>query len=295
MRACVLLLSLLLVFSAVRAGVTKQLDKLTSSITTNQPSALEKKAQKEQDASNSALSILLYHPNYLLPAYYTQSPDYAAYGHDTPDQQKLKHAEFKAQFSILLPLDSNFLGKKNLALDAAYTQTMYWQLYTDSPYFREINYMPEIFLNWHPKINWFIHGGIVHQSNGRGGEYERSWNRVFMDFIFARGNWYFSIKPWVLVFKRSTSDLHNPDIQHYLGNGRFMVAYKFGDNEISIMSRNNLQSGFKRGALQVDVSHHIYLHFNLFMELFSGYGQSLIDYKHRTNGIGIGFSLNNNL
>lgn len=279
--------------SAWAVDFSKKLDKAAMAITTNKPSAYEKKHQAEKALSKNLLGIVLYHPNYILPAYYTQSPDYAVYRNNTPDSQKVQRMEFKAQLSILIPVVSDVFGYQKTALNLAYTQISYWQVYAASQYFRETDYEPEAFLVWHPKINWFVHAGVVHQSNGRGGEYERSWNRVYSDVIFARGDWYFSIKPWVLIFKSQSSDLHNPNIRHFLGNGRFLVAYKFGGNEISLMSRNNLQSGFKRGAVALDISRHLYSHFNVYLQFFSGYGQSLIEYNHRTNALGIGFSLNN--
>lgn len=271
---------------------SKKVDHVTTDITTNQPSAYEKKMDAEARFSKNMLGIMLYKPTYVLPVYYTSSPYYAIYQNNTPDNQRVQNTEFKAQLSLLIPVMQHFLGYQHTSLDIAYTQLSYWQVYASSQYFRETDYEPEVFLNWHPKVNWFVHFGLVHQSNGRGGTYERSWNRAYTDLILARGNWYFSVKPWVLIFKGQSSDLHNPNIRRYLGNGRFLAAYKFGDNELSIMSRNNLQSGFKRGAIEASYSRHIYSHFNLFIQYFSGYGQSLIEYDHRTNGVGIGVALN---
>lgn len=273
--------------------LTAKVDNTLTAITTDKPSAYEQKNAEEAELLNNPLGIVLYKPTYILPAYYTQSPDYAIYQNNTPDSQKVQQMELKAQFSFLLPLVTDLFNYPNTDLDVAYTQLSYWQVYAASQYFRETDYEPEIFVSWHPKVNWFAHFGVVHQSNGLGGEYERSWNRAYTDLIFARGNWDFSVEPWVLIFTSESSDLHNPDIPHYLGNGEFNVAYKLGKNEFSVMSRNNLESGFSRGAEEIDYSHYLYKHFNVYLQFFSGYGQSLIEYNHYTNAVGVGISLNN--
>lgn len=277
---------------AIDRTVVTKVDKTMTAITTDQPSAYEKKRKKQEEYSKNILGIILYNPTYILPAYYTQSPDNAVYKGSTPDDQTVQRMEFKAQFSFLLPVVSDVFDHPNTDIDIAYTQLSYWQVYANSQYFRETDYEPETFVSWHPKVNWFIHTGVVHQSNGRGGEFERSWNRAYADMIFARGNWYFSVEPWVLIFKKESADLHNPDIQHYMGNGQLQVAYKLGENEFSVMSRNNIQSGFHRGAVEADYSHQLYEHFKVYLQLFSGYGQSLIEYNHYTNAVGVGISLN---
>ena len=133
----------------------------------------------------------------------------------------------------------------------------------------------------------------MHQSNGRGGTSERSWNRAFANFLFYGDNWMVSIKPWMLIFKSSSSDLHNGDISHYLGHGRLLAAFKLGDRfSVSLESRNNLESGFSRGMEEIELSYRLYKHFSLFAQGFSGYGQTLLSYDHYTNALGVGVSFN---
>ena len=60
------------------------------------------------------------------------------------------------------------------------------------------------------------------------------------------------------------------------------------------MSRNNLESGFDRGAVEAGWSFPLgnYPYLKGYIQYFYGYGESLIDYDRRVNRIGIGISLN---
>lgn len=271
---------------------TQKVDKTLNQITGTKTSALQKHYEEQKKANESPLGITFLEPTYVLPFYYTANPDQAVYANNTPDNQKVKNAEFKAQLSFMFPLWPHMFGNQNVSLNVSYTQLMYWQFYAKSQYFRETDYEPAVFVSYNFHKNWLLYTGVMHESNGRGGEYERSWNRAYMNLMFSRGNWMVSIEPWILIFKAQSSDLHNPDIKRYLGNGRLLLAYKFGKNEVSFMSRNNLQSGFKRGAIELTYSYHLLKHLYLYTQYFNGYGQSLIEYNHRTQAYGIGVALN---
>lgn len=245
----------------------------------------------EKKVVSSPFGIVLFKPNYILPFYYTGSPYYRIYNGNTPDDQKVQNLEFKFQISLMIPVWDHMFGTKN-SLNIAYTQLSYWQLYTRSPYFRETNYEPQIFISHPINNNWHVDLGAVHQSNGRGGTFERSWNRVYANIIYSGANWMVSIKPWALIFQGSSSDLHNPDITSYLGHARLLLAYKWRHQEFSLMSRNNLESGFKRGAVQFTWSFPLYHRLRGYVQLFSGYGQSLIEYDHYTASAGAGIAFN---
>lgn len=266
-------------------------DALTD-ITGKQNSLLQRRLQEESQVVKNPFGILLYQPNYILPFYYTQTPDQSIRP-STPDNERVQSAEFKGQLSFKVPVTKNLFNLANTSFNIAYTQLMYWQVYAKSQYFRETDYAPEMFVSYQPQKNWMLNFGAVHQSNGRGGSYERSWNRVYGELLFSGQNWLVSVKPWVLIFKNESSDLHNSNITRYMGNGEVRFVYQIGDSEISFMSRNNLQSGFSRGAEELDWSYHLWQHFYLYTQLFSGYGQSLIEYNHYTNAAGIGIALNN--
>ena len=269
----------------------KQLKTVAEDITTTKTSPLQKKIEVQRKASSNPFAILLFHPNYVMPFYYTAMPDYKIYKGITPDNQKIKKQEFKAQISFQFPLFRGIFHKR-LDLFASYTQLFFWQFYSKSQFFRETNYEPAVFLRHNFLKNWVLDFGVVHESNGRGGKLERSWNRLFMNLGFSGQRWYVSLKPWILIFKQKSSDLHNKHIARYLGYGRFLFAYKFHKAVFSIKLRNIIASAFKHKAEQLTFSYPIKGRIRFYVQVFNGYGQSLIEYNHKTVAAGVGIELN---
>ena len=235
-------------------------------------------------------AIAFYKPTYVLPFYYTRSPYQQVYVGHTPDEQKIQSQEFKAQFSIQVPLFFDIVGKDS-ELSIAYTQRMYWQFYAKSQFFRETNYQPELFFSKKISPNFWVNLGVEHESNGRGGKLERSWNRAYVNAIFSKGNFAMSIRPWMLIFKRYSSDTHNSDITYYLGHGELILSYKLYHLDLSWKMRNNFESGFRRGANELSCSVPVLGKIKLYVQYFTGYGQSLIEYDHFTSAFGIGIAL----
>lgn len=269
----------------------QKLDALLQTLTPNERTALANRAALENKVVNNPYSLLLYKPTYILPFYNTQMPYQAIYQGQTPNNQTVMKTEFKGQLSFQVPIFQTILQKGD-RLAMAYTQDSFWQVYADSQYFRETNYAPEIFFRRMEtnKLTWQV--GFVHQSNGRGGDYERSWNRLYGEMIYSGSNWVMNFNTWVLVLKHVSSNLHNPNITDYMGNGNTRLSYKIGPTTLSLMTRNNLQSRFKRGAEQFTFSFPLQGHFHGFVFAFSGYGQSLIEYDHYTNAVGLGIAFN---
>jgi len=237
--------------------------------------------------------ITPYKPNYLMVGY-NPNPNNAPFQEAFPDEDiDFKAAEVKFQISFMFPIVHNIFGN-NGSLYVAYTNRSFWQLFDDdlSAPFRETNHEPEAWLQFssNRKIlgitNKLIAFGFIHQSNGRNDPISRSWNRLFANFIFEKNNFAFSIKPWIIV-----GDLvGNEDIRDYMGNIELRGVYKLHRHTISLMLRNNLQSGFSKGSFQVDWSFPIYQRVRGYTQYFNGYGESLIDYNVHNNTLGVGLS-----
>lgn len=273
------------------------LSVISSIAVATQFTALDRHIQDIQKADANTFAISLYRPTYVLPLYYTNSPDQKVYEDETPSNQKLDQVELKYQISFLVPIWQKMFHKPS-SLYLAYTQLSYWQAYNQSAFFRETDYEPEIFVatafnktligSWQLK---FFTVGAVHQSNGKGGTMERSWNRIYVEGIFGEGNWMVSIKPWYIIHGK-TMQMRNHDIGKYLGHAQAVIAYQWGKQTFAVMLRNNIESGFRRGAADLTWSFPLIKKVRFYTEFFSGYGQSLIEYNHRTNSFGIGLSLN---
>ncbi|MES2615403.1 MAG: phospholipase A [Bdellovibrionota bacterium] len=261
-------------------------EEFLDSITPTETSPLEDKVLNQKKYSNLPNFITLHDINYLLPYYHTQSPYKAVYEGNTPEQQSVMQTEFKGQFSVEVPIIHD------LSLNASYTQLVFWQVYAHSQYFRETNYEPTIYVNYHLYRNWLLSAGFDHQSNGRGGEYERSWNRMIGSAQFSGKHWFTKLDVWGLVAQGESSDLHNPDIEKYLGHERITLGYKIADFVVALEVQN-IEGGFERGSIIASASYPIANQINLYTQYFNGYGQSLIEYNHPTQGFGVGISFNN--
>jgi phospholipase A1 len=259
--------------------------------TAQESSCLEKKIEEMKETSDNPSVIGLFRPKYLLPFYHTAAPYRDLYEGHTAGGQELSQREVKGQLSFQIPLIE---GIADLPVDlvGAYTQVFYWQFYVQSAYFRETNYEPEIFVR--AKCNgWgFVNLGLSHQSNGQGGKMERSWNRLYVDVQFSNSHLYVSLKPWLVILRKESIDLYNPDISKYMGSGQVVISYKKDDFIASLLLRNHLESGFRRGTEELSLSFPQMKHFRFYVQAFHGYGLSLAEYDHSTRGIGVGFAVN---
>lgn len=245
-------------------------------------------------SSSNNLLLQQYKDNYVLPFYYTQKLNYPEYQSVIPEDGKLSKYNVNFQISLKYRLASGILNQ-NDKLYVAYTQRSNWQAYASSAYFRDTEYEPSIFWTLPEKAENNTLGyagttvGLVHESNGRGGEQERSWNRAFADFTFEHNNYTLSIKPW-LRLDFGAKD-YNKDITNYMGYGRVSMNWSVDNkNLISLTVRNALESGFSRGYERITWSFPIYKRLRGYMMLESGYGISISDYNHYDNAGGIGFS-----
>ena len=127
----------------------------------------------------------------------------------------------------------------------------------------------------------------------------RSWNRVYAQLGFERsdpqrGDWAVLLRPWYRIKEKSSKD-DNPDITDYIGHGDVQVLYRKGPYALSVTGRGNLRTG--RGAGTIDFTFPLSSSpapsypLKGYVRLFSGYGQSLIDYNARQTTLSIGFTL----
>lgn len=181
---------------------------------------------------------------------------------------------------------------------AAYTQLALWQAYNAriSAAFREINYEPEAFLSYNTdtdllgaRLN-FVMIGFNHQSNGQIEPLSRSWNRVVAGALIQKGKNHFLIRHWTRMPERAKDD-DNPGMGRYLGYGDLLFMRNGKNNSISVLLRNNLRTGDNKGALQVDWSFPLHKNLKGYLQYFTGYGETLIDYNRPSTRIGLGVAL----
>jgi len=199
---------------------------------------------------------------------------------------KLEDAELKFQLSLKQRIfQTNFY--------VAYTQKSFWRVLDDddSRPFRETNYNPEFFYRLLPKNNplgkwWGGNIGYEHESNGSKEPTSRSWDRLYVSPFFEYKRFRADLKIWYKIDEGEEDD--NPDIQDYYGYAQLKLAYEWPDNHmLSMISRFNPEK--KRGGCQFDYSlpspsQNIFF----FAQLWTGYGESLIDYNNYITSFGFG-------
>jgi len=266
--------------------------------------AVTRRVTYESKNQGNLFTIIPHRPNYLLLASYNDN--LSGEGLQLEDSE-LDYTEVKFQLSFKAPLTRDLFGYENGRLYAAYTMKSLWQAYNNdiSSPFRETNHEPEIFVALKSDREFFginnpyILAGVSHQSNGRGGDRSRSWNRLYLDFIFERGDFALSIKPWYRLPEESKSFLgdpggdDNPDISSYMGYGELTAGWSKYGHTVSIMLRNNLRHDHNRGAVELGWSFPLGDEIPLkgYLQYFNGYGESLIDYNTSVNRIGLGVLL----
>jgi phospholipase A1 len=260
-------------------------------------SAIDRRMDLEWVITDNPFAIVPHRPTYLLPLRYNSRLNEAPYAATDPELAT-EQSELKFQFSFKVPLIKGVLFNKGY-LSFGYTQLSYWKAYSgnySSP-FRETDHEPELLLVMPAKYRLFgLDGRLVglslnHQSNGRSEPLSRSWNRVMLDFIMEKDDFYLSFKPWWRIPEHLQSD-DNPDIDDYMGNFELRALQQYRDHSLGIMLRNNLQRE-NRGAVQLDYTFPIGRRINGYLQIFNGYGESLIDYDHHSNSIGVGILLAN--
>jgi phospholipase A1 len=258
---------------------------------------------KRESAVDDNRSVLLSHRrNYLLPLTWAYNPNDRPFEDAGIDNgASLDNFEAQFQISLKLPIAEGVFSDHD-AIFGGFTLRAFWQVYnTDiSAPFRESNYEPEIF--WGMPVPWKILGGdaalvslgLSHQSNGRSQPLSRSWNRIYAELVWERWRYVFHLKTWWRIPEDEKDDPldadgdDNPHIEDFMGNFEFTVAYRKFDQEISVLLRNNLDSDENHGALQVDWTFPLEGRYRGYLQLFTGYGESLIDYDERIQRLGIG-------
>jgi len=259
--------------------------------------------------------IMVYRPNYVISRWSSdpnEQPSSPAAGRQTAVPQDLDPNELKFQVSLKTELISReafehigvtpllgYVGIDSVRLWFGYTQTVFWQAYNakNSRPFRETDYEPEAILTFGTgnEGNGFklINLGLVHQSNGSTEAESRGWNRAYL-----QGGWEWNrlsmlARVWYRL-PESVKDDDNPDIKDYLGRGDLVTRYQTAGGYVtSVLLRHTLRSNPSRGFAQLDWATPVLTWIGaarLHLQVSSGYGESLIDYNHKQNTLGIGMS-----
>lgn len=221
-------------------------------------------------------------------------------------------SEGRIQLSVRTKIGQGFLTRdepvKRDSLWFAYSQQSYWQLFSSaiSRPFRVTDHEPELIYivptDAELPGGWRLrYSGISfnHQSNGQPLPLSRSWNRVILMAGMEKDQRFnLSGRLWQRMPEEADSD-DNPGISDYVGRAEIRGNWNVNkDNTLGLTVRHSLAAtangsyrlewtqvlgGGNRGRYDSGLRFHT--------QLFSGYGDSLLDYNYHRTVLSIGLSL----
>ena len=277
-------------------------DPISALANAGRGSLLDGRWELARDSKLGVFNLRAYKPIYALPIFRAASTNSSPQS-PNPDNtvtqwHDLQPVESKFQLSFKTKIVESLFGD-NGDLWGAYTQTSRWQLFNgeESRPFRETNYEPElmlVFRNRYHLAGWngrMAAIGINHQSNGQADPQSRSWNRIVATIGLDRENWALVLRPWWRIPEGTRED-NNSDIEDYIGRGDALLVWRKGVHEVSTIARHSLRGGERsHGSVQLDWGFPLDGPLRGHIQVFSGYGESLIDYNHASTYIGVGISL----
>ncbi len=194
------------------------------------------------------------------------------------------NTDAKYQISFRQRVTNSYLPF-NTFIFISYTQKAFWNIYKSSSPFRDTNYNPGIGFGKYliSKDNNYMGSLFLqfeHESNGKDSIDSRSW-----DFVTLSGKYYLNdrvlVRAKICVPFVFTMGEENDDLLTYKGYSHFSVDYITPNNKwwftTKLTPRHNLSS--MNTSFSVAFKSSKKLNQYLFVELYNGRGDSLLDYK----------------
>ncbi|WAI88807.1 Putative phospholipase A1 [Psychrobacter sp. SC65A.3] len=259
----------------------------------------------DKNSERGTWTVRAYRPTYVMPLFYTFDPNLSPSTSTRPQPEKpftsndTRNTDLKFQLSLKTKVAED-LFNTNADLWFGYTQESHWQVYNEdnSRPFRATDYQPEVFLTQPVTANLPFGGrlrmlgaGAIHHSNGQDDPLSRSWNRAY---VMAGAEWgKLSVIPrfWLRVNNENDSSEDNPDIEDFMGYGDIKFLYDLPSQQ-SLSGTLRYNPGTNKGAAQIDYIYPLSKNVNGFVQVFQGYGESIVDYNYENTSIGFGIVLN---
>ncbi|WP_457744799.1 phospholipase A [Sulfurimonas sp.] len=248
---------------------------------------------------NNSFGLRPYRANYLLPFGIANK----RYEDHKLGIVRYDNKEAEIQVSLKLAVFKNLLGLHEKYY-LSYTQHAFWQIYVYSSPFRESLYNPEGFVVFpindvesifHMRSFKFA---IAHMSNGQpntanvpefnGFNLSKSINYIYSTLRLQHDTLITDLT-LLAPFPGPDNLSDNPDLMNYLGYTKAKFTYFNNKSMYSLMVRGNIAS--MKGALEATYSYPLRKDKSyLYMKIFTGYVESLIDYNNNITKFSIGVS-----
>ena len=222
--------------------------------------------------------------------------NYIITGSSLNKQINTENADVKYQISFRQRLTNSYLPF-NTFIFISYTQKSFWNIYKESSPFRDTNFNPGIgFGRYLISDNNNYMGSIFlqleHESNGKDSINSRSW-----DFISVSGKYYFNdrlffrAKVWFPLVPLMENT--NTDLLTYKGFGNLSFDYRTNDERWWITANLTPRPRFLTLNTTLSVAYRVSEKFNqyLFLELYDGRGDSLLEYKKHDLKLRVGICI----
>ncbi len=222
-----------------------------------------------------------------------------------------RKTETRIQLSVRTKLAQGILTSGHPTLKDSlwfgYTQQSYWQLFNGgiSRPFRSTDHEPEVIYAYPTDFSlpggWrmrYTGLGVVHQSNGQALPLSRSWNRAYLMVGAEKDNIArVQARIWKRLPEGSSDD--NPDISDRIGRAEIQGYWNLDKrNTVGATLRHSLRAA-DQGSMRLEWLRTLgkgaadgpINDLRLHLQLFSGYGDSLLDYNRRRTVLSVGLSL----
>ncbi|USD64133.1 phospholipase A [Vibrio sp. SCSIO 43136] len=239
-------------------------------------------------AAKSLSTISSYEDTYVIGSYTSDvnKDVYVNGGFEGGD--KLQPLEAKMKFSFSVPL---FQITQNSSVIAAYTQTSLWQVSNtqiSSP-FRETNYNPQLFVMYRPDLFIFnsFEFGYKHESNGQTASLSRSWDRAYIAAELLDGPLEYGLHMWTVFGRKG----ENPDIETYYAPWEAWTKLHTSLGVFDATGYYNFDS--QKWGLEAGYTFYFNELIGLYFQVYSGYGETLIEHDFKHTRVGAGLKLVN--
>ncbi len=239
------------------------------------------------------------------------APSSPSAGH-TATPQPYTTSETRIQLSVRTKIAQGLLtGGDDSRLDSlwfAYSQQSYWQTFNNdlSRPFRSTDHEPE--LTYIYPLDAALPGGwrlryagisANHQSNGQSLPLSRSWNRVIAKAGMELGNTFVvNANLWQRIPEDAAGD-DNPDIADYVGRAEVSGVWNLSTHNALTMTVRSSLKAETNGSIRLGWLHKLGTAsasgersgLRLHTEIFSGYGDSLVDYNRQRTVLSVGLTL----
>ena len=225
----------------------------------------------------------------------------------TATPQPYQRFETRIQLSVRTKIAQGLLTPSSSedrdSLWFGYTQQSYWQLFNGaiSRPFRNTDHEPEVIYVYPTRAKlpggWQLRYsglGLVHQSNGQTLPLSRSWNRLYLMAGAELGEKYrLTGRVWQRLPEKTNDD--NPDIVSTIGRAELQGVWDIDKRNSLMATLRNSLAAKANGSLRLEWMRTLGIPetsgLRLHAQLFSGYGDSLVDYNRRRVMLSLGLSL----